>query len=160
MSAQVFAADVSRTEVSALDVSGARAAPTGGARQRGRGCAASLSLIALLIAPMAQADPVETGSGVAYIYHDIIDEAPTWRLRFVVDGLGDEGLTYSDLTEDFGLLCQNYALPKLSESGADPERVVISLMSEPTDFGVMDPSVMQFFESYTIENGLCIWEAF
>jgi hypothetical protein len=33
-------------------------------------------------------------------------------------------------------------------------------MSEPTDFGVMDPSVMQFFESYTIENGLCIWEAF
>jgi hypothetical protein len=38
--------------------------------------------------------------------------------------------------------------------------VVISLMQSPVDFGVMTPDVVQFFESFTIENDLCIWEAF
>ncbi len=162
MSARVFAADGFRTDVTAPDTSGARAAPAGGAWKRGRGCCASLSIIATVVSFGAGvcAEPVETGSGVVYQFHDIIDEAPTYRLRFVVAGLGGEGLTYGDLADDFGLICAGFALPRLSESEADPERVVIALMSKPIDFGAIDPDTTQFFESFTVENDSCIWEAF
>ena len=161
MSARVFAADGFRTDVTAPDTSGARAAPAGGAWKRGRGCSAIIAVIATLFGcAVAAGEPFETGSGVAYQFHDIIDEAPVWRLRFVVDGLGQAGLTYAELADELAVLCDAYALPKISEAGGDPERVVITLMSKPVEFGVMDPETTQFFESFTIEDASCIWEAF
>ena len=92
-------------------------------------------------------------------FHDMIAEPPTYRMRYVIKGLGGPGKGFADLSDHMAHLCQD-ALPYLRESGHVPERVVITLMSRPVTYGVADPGAVQFFESYLIENDLCIWEAF
>ncbi|WP_058246524.1 DUF6497 family protein [Tropicibacter naphthalenivorans] len=120
-----------------------------------------MSALSLTCGPsLAAEEPVDLGTGKVFDFHDMIDEAPTYRFRFVQPALGQEGMTYVDLADDLALLCAGFALPKLSESGLAPERVVISLMSAPTEFGVRNPEITQFFESFLVENDLCIWEAF
>jgi len=53
-----------------------------------------------------------------------------------------------------------YALPRLSNIGPQPGRVVISLADRPSEFGVYDPAVIQVFEAYRSEVDTCIWEMF
>lgn len=148
-----------------------RAIPAGGARKRGRDCAhIAPLLLALLAAPVAQAqtasvfdEPVAMESGLAVTFHDMVRDAQgdglTYRFRFVVPQIG-AGLGYMDVSDDMQRLCSDFALKRVSETGPQPNRIVISLMSEPTEFGIANPDVTQFFESYSVENDLCIWEAF
>jgi len=62
--------------------------------------------------------------------------------------------------EDLDWLCVTYALPRLSNIGPQPGRVVISLADRPSEFGVYDPAVIQVFEAYRSEGDTCIWEMF
>ena len=111
------------------------------------------------LAGPAPAEPLPT-SGLAADFHDLIDEAPIYRIRYLVPALASKDVEYMAVADDMALLCQLDALPRLANLGADPQRVVVSLMAAPVEFGVMTPEIRQFFESYTVENGLCIWEAF
>ncbi|MBS0125193.1 acetolactate synthase [Aestuariicoccus sp. KMU-90] len=107
--------------------------------------------------------PVPLDSGLDVTFHDVIRDVAgdglTYRFRFVVPGIGDV-LDYADVVEDIDWLCNEFALPRVPQPGPQPNRIVISMMSEPTEFGVANPDVTQFFESFSIQNGLCIWEAF
>jgi hypothetical protein len=93
------------------------------------------------------------------VFQDVAGDGLTYRFRFVVPQIG-AGLGFMDVAGDMQELCSGFALDRVPQPGPKPRRIVISLMSEPTEFGVANPDVTQFFESYSVENGLCIWEVF
>lgn len=145
------------------------AAPAGGARKRGRGCANSISQFAVALgavllsgAVSAQADTStqKLQTGVQVTLFDVVDESPLYRVRYVAPGIGPDGVSFDAVSEDMERLCTTHALPYLRARGVAPATIVIALMQEPVEFGVMSPNVIQFFESYRIENDLCIWEIF
>lgn len=147
------------------------AAPAGGASKEGRGCPTSLAAfltIATLAGGAAAAqsggDSVDVPSGTAVSLQETLEEATATggtrlRFRFVAADLAGLVETPDRLSADMDALCDSVALPAIGE-GPTPERVVISLSSEPTEFGVAAPSVLQVFESYSVANGACVWEAF
>lgn len=114
-------------------------------------------------ASFAMAEPVAVPSGLDVQFHDVIHDALgdgyTYRFRFVAPAIG-EGTEFTEVFGDMDHLCTSYALERVPHPGPRPKRIVISLMSAPTEFGAMNPDVVQYFESYSIENDLCIWEAF
>ena len=81
------------------------------------------------------------------------------RFRFVAPALA-EGVVFERIEQDFPVLCAAVALPKLTEQGQAVDQVVVSLASQPVAFGSADPSVIQYFEAFRVENGRCIWEGF
>ena len=149
---------------------GGIAAPAGGAFGC-RGCANSTLAIATSIVlsvltlwpqalPAQEDAEVMLPSGLAVTYLDRIDESPVWRYRYVAPALNEDTVDFEAVAEDMAVLCATHALPQLQHDGQSAERIIVSLMSEKLDFGVMSPEVRQFFESYSIEDNLCIWEVF
>ncbi|KUF12037.1 hypothetical protein AVJ23_05535 [Pseudoponticoccus marisrubri] len=90
----------------------------------------------------------------------MLEEGTTYRFRYIAPAIAEEGVDFLAVAGDMEALCTTQALPYLARQGHDAERVVITLMQEPVDFGVMSPGVTQFFESYEVREGRCIWEAF
>lgn len=139
-------------------------APVGGATgltRRCRGCRLLpvFAVLALLAQPVAAQQELAV-TGLSVTYHDTIAEPPTYRVRYLAPALVGRDLAYVDVAADMQALCAEDALPRLTAEGADPARVVVTLMSEAVEFGVMSRDATQFFESYTIDEGRCIWEAF
>ncbi|OWV47491.1 acetolactate synthase [Mameliella alba] len=99
-------------------------------------------------------------SGLEFTYHDVIAEPPLWRVRYVVPALDTAELPFEEVAGDIELLCTQDALRRVTDAGGEPATIVITLMSEPVDFGIMTPDVTQFFESFFVQSDLCIWEAF
>lgn len=136
------------------------AAPAGGP-EGGRGCAFIPFLMTALVAgTLSAAEPVTVPSGLEIQFHDWIDDAQAQRFRFVVPGLGQGGPEFADVAGDMTYLCDQFALPQLKIKDMTPMQITVTLMEKPVEFGAMAPDVTQFFESYTVENGLCIWEVF
>ncbi len=83
------------------------------------------------------------------------------RFRFVAPGLTGEGAPdYEARLGDMDVLCRDYALPHVAVTPDPVDVIVISLADRAIEFGVADPEATQFFESYSIENGACIWGDF
>jgi hypothetical protein len=57
-------------------------------------------------------------------------------------------------------LCQDFVRPRLADLQSPPDRIVISLAQAETEFGVPNPDIKQFFESYGLIDGACLWEPF
>ncbi len=95
--------------------------------------------------------------------HEIItedgsDDAVT-RLRYVTDGFAPDEMAPDETLSDMTFLCQSSALAHLNGT-ADGQIVIISLADRAAPFGVVDSSVAQIFEIFTILDNTCIWEAF
>ncbi len=89
----------------------------------------------------------ERGNGLAY------------RFRFVATDLtGQE--SFEETMTDLEYLCNSYAVPRLSNVGPQPNQIVISIANRESEFGVMDPDLIQVFEAYRLDQGGCIWEMF
>ncbi|WP_245972404.1 DUF6497 family protein [Rhodovulum iodosum] len=86
----------------------------------------------------------------------------TLRFRFLAPEIARDGgaVDFETAAEDMAYLCEAYALPRLSELGARPSQIVISLSDRPLPFGTADPEATQFFEAYSPEGDRCIWEGF
>ena len=83
------------------------------------------------------------------------------RFRFLEPAIGAEGAPeHGALAEDFMVLCSEYALERLAGSDRQIDRVVISYSDRPVEFGVPDPEATQFFEQFSISDGICTWEQF
>lgn len=89
-------------------------------------------------------------------YYGDADQA---RFRFVAPALAQGG-SFAEVEQDFPVLCANFAVPMLRSQRPDIAQVVISMSGAPIEFGVSDPSIVQFFEAFRVENGSCIWEVF
>jgi hypothetical protein len=110
---------------------------------------------------------VKVPSGQEISFLDVVMNAPgpdglTARFRFVAPAIAKEGGTvdFETASADMIHLCQNFALPRISDIGPQPSQIVISLSDKPVPFGEAAPDVTQFFEAYTIQDNACIWEAF
>lgn len=83
-----------------------------------------------------------------------------YRFRFVAEGLEGGDAAFDRVTADMDWLCTEYALPRISDIGPRPGRVVISLADRPSTFGMHDPDVVQVFEAFRLGDGTCNWEMF
>ncbi len=144
-----------------LGAPGILAAPAGGP-YGGRGCTLLITLLFVASTAMhaAAEEPVDVPSGLDVVFHDWLDDQGAHRFRFIAPEIGQGGKQFDDVVDDMAHLCDQFVLPQLEIQELQASQVVISLMAEPVDFGEMAPNVTQFFESYSVENGLCIWELF
>lgn len=107
------------------------------------------------------ADPV-VPSGQYLRYFDTLMEPPEdkiLRVRFLAPEIKDQGRSFEEVAQDMEYLCQEVILPHLDRPGL-PEKIIVSFMAEPVEFGIMAPKVTQYFESYKIEADICIWDFF
>ncbi|MFD1341908.1 DUF6497 family protein [Litorisediminicola beolgyonensis] len=152
------------------------AAPAGGASKEGRGCVSprvpsstsalvALSLCAAALPVSALPEQLGVPSGhVVELQELIFDpdgiDGPLYRFRFVAPWISEDGADFDAVADDMEYLCSEIALPALPLEIAGPEKIVVSLGSARSAFGVSDRSVTQFFELYSIDGDRCIWEAF
>ena len=83
-----------------------------------------------------------------------------YRFRFVAPEIGQEGREYQDVEVDMQFLCESFAIPRVADTGPQPNQIVISFSQQETEFGVANEDVIQFFEAYRIEDETCILEFF
>ncbi|SMX28984.1 hypothetical protein TRP8649_03112 [Pelagimonas phthalicica] len=152
---------IARLRNISLGAPGIFAAPAGGPFG-GRGCALLFSILfaGTAQADKALADPIAVPSGLEVSFHDWLDDGPAQRFRFVAPGIAEGGKSFEQVLDDMAYLCTEFALPQLQIQGGSAQQIVVTLMEKPVEFGVMTPDVTQFFESYSVENDLCIWEVF
>jgi hypothetical protein len=86
----------------------------------------------------------------------------TLRFRFLAPGVAREGGEVDPETaaKDMDALCQDYALPRVSNMGPQPAQIVISMSDVDVPFGETQPEATQLFNSYSIEDGICVWDMF
>lgn len=83
----------------------------------------------------------------------------TERFRFVApEFTGTE--PFDALVSDLESLCETVALPALTDVDPLPDRVVISLANQPTEFGAVNRDVPQVFEVFSVRKGACMLELF
>lgn len=110
--------------------------------------------------------PVPVPSGQTVTLQDEIWNVPgpegmTLRFRFVAPAIADRAVLDVDTAAaDMQHLCDSYAVPRLPDFEPRPAQVVISLSAVPLAFGEAAPDVVQYFESYRVEDGACVWELF
>ena len=139
------------------------AAPAGGARFRGRGCVWGLIFIAT---PGWAETSIDVPSGQQVSLSEILlDENPgeLWvRFRFLTPQIarGPEAISPESAAMDMQALCNDIAAPYLAENAIEPARIVVSFSDRDVPFGQSDPTATQFFELFSVQNGVCIWEEF
>ena len=106
---------------------------------------------------------VEVPSGRDLSLIDVITNAPgpqgdTARFRFLAPGLAPEDV--ESTAEDMQALCDDFALERTVGMVPEPQQIIISFASAVVPFGEAAPEVVQFFESFRVENGACVWEVF
>lgn len=106
-------------------------------------------------------------SGQAVRLLDVITDAAgpdglTVRFRFLAPGVARKGGTVDAETagKDMDALCQDYALPRVANIGPQPAQIVISMSDRDLPFGETHPEATQLFNSYSIADGLCVWDMF
>ncbi|MFD1911734.1 DUF6497 family protein [Halodurantibacterium flavum] len=80
------------------------------------------------------------------------------RLRFVTPGLVAEG--WEGSLPDLEFLCDTVALGLLAETGRHADLIMISLADRPSEFGQIDPDLVQFIEAFRPDEGHCTVEGF
>lgn len=108
--------------------------------------------------------PVPSGQEVTL--QDVIWNVPgpdgmAARFRFIAPAIGPGGaMDFEAVSADMQNLCDTFALPRVSDNTPVPQQIIISLSDRPLAFGQSAPEAVQFFESYRIEDGSCVWEMF
>ena len=85
------------------------------------------------------------------------------RFRFLAPAISKEtGTITSDQAEaDMMALCRDYALTRIGDAtGPTPGQIIISLSDRPVPFGESHPEATQFFNSYDLTDGDCVWSLF
>jgi hypothetical protein len=84
------------------------------------------------------------------------------RFRFLAPEINPEtgSVDFETAAGDIEWLCQNFALPRVTDEGPMPSQIIISMEDRPVPFGEADPEAVQYFEAFRVENGACIWEVF
>ena len=122
------------------------------------GAAAFLAAVAPLQGE-AKEERLVLPSGLEAELQEVLVEGDLRRYRFVAPAFRRE-MALDVIAADLEHLCQTVALPDAGQAGAEDARFILSLADKPSEFGVSDPGVVQVFEAYRVEDGLCIWEVF
>lgn len=125
-----------------------------------------LAAFAVLAACQDEAAPdgaIPVPSGRVVLPIDVITNVPgtagaAARFRFLAPDLTEDDLEGS--AGDMQKLCDTYALPKTTGTVPEPQQIIISLSAAEVPFGEPAPDVVQFFETYRIEGGVCVVDLF
>jgi hypothetical protein len=124
-------------------------------------------VIRLAVALILAASPalaIDVPSGQPMELHEVLVDdmgAETWlRFRFIAPQIARNGgsVDYVKAEPDMAHLCENLALPYITEYALEGQMIVISLADRETEFGEADPDATQFFEAYRPVDNSCIWE--
>lgn len=122
-------------------------------------------LLALVLLPSCQeeGEGIAVPSGRALSLIEVVTNAPgtegaAARFRFLAPGLTPDEAEAAAV--DMQALCDSYALPRTEGMVPVPQQIIISFSGKNLPFGQTAPDVVQFFESYAIGAGTCIWEQF
>jgi hypothetical protein len=134
--------------------------------RRALNCPAMLTALVVLAACQeepASGPEVEVPSGRELSLIDIITNAPgpegaAARFRFLAPDLTLDAAEAA--AADMQVICDTFALQRTDGMVPAPQQIIISFASAAVPFGEPAPDVVQFFESFRIENGACIWEVF
>ncbi|MEP3639181.1 MAG: DUF6497 family protein [Paracoccaceae bacterium] len=110
----------------------------------------------------AQTLPSGQGVELTEVLVDTVGDESWVRFRFLAPEISRDGgqIDYAAAAPDMDVLCNETALPYLSDFELEAGRVAISLSDRPVPFGLADPEATQFIEVYRIEGDRCIWEEF
>lgn len=115
-------------------------------------------------AAFASGDLLSVPSGQSVSFQEMLWDRPggglIYRFRFVTPEIGQAGRAFEDVEVDMHHLCETFAIPRLAQTGPQPNQIVISFSQEETEFGVATEDVTQFFEAYRVEDKTCILEFF
>lgn len=110
---------------------------------------------------------IEVPSGQKVTLLDVITNVPgpdglAARFRFLAPAIGRNGGTVGPeaAAADMDFLCESYALERISEMGPQPQQIIISMSDMDVPFGETRPDATQFFNSYSIEDGTCVWDVY
>ncbi|HEY9039901.1 MAG TPA: DUF6497 family protein [Roseovarius sp.] len=112
------------------------------------------------VAPAAAGAVLLPSGGQANLYEVITEgggDNTVTRLRFVTDGFSPDQMAPDVTLNDMTFLCENMALTR-PDAPAEGQTVIISLADRPAPLGVIDSSIAQVFEVFTIVDDTCIWE--
>ena len=125
-------------------------------------------LLALPLLAACQEDPpagdaVTVPSGRELSLIEILTNAPgpsgaAARFRFLAPGLTPDDAVAA--AADMQALCDSFALPRIVGMVPAPQSIILSFSSEAVPFGQAAPEAVQFFESYSVATGACVWEQF
>ncbi|RYH01831.1 hypothetical protein EU805_11595 [Salipiger sp. IMCC34102] len=105
--------------------------------------------------------PISVPSGLEIALADVMleEEAGIARFRFVSPALsGEDGLTFAEVADDLMWLCQGLVRPALEQQAWTSAQVVLSVSDQPTEFGIYDPNVVQYFQPFRLDGDECRWE--
>jgi len=124
--------------------------------------AALIALTATTAGAEAARVVLPSGQAVSLMQVLVEDAPPLARFRFLAPEIGaaPPARGYDDVAMDFGWLCEHLALPALDAVGLEVPDIVISMSSAPVDFGTTDPDITQFFEPFSLADGVCLVEQF
>lgn len=123
----------------------------------------ALPFLTVLSACREEGEGIPVPSGRALSLIEVVTHAPgsegaAARFRFLAPGLTPDEAEAA--AGDMQTLCDDYALPRTEGMVPAPQHIIISFSGENLPFGQTAPDVVQFFESYAIGSGTCIWEQF
>lgn len=89
-------------------------------------------------------------------------EGLTARFRFVAPAIARDGGTVNAeaAQEDMAALCSDFALQRIANTGPQPAQIIIALADRELPFGEPAPEATQYFEAYSLADGMCVWEPF
>ena len=113
------------------------------------------------------ADPIRLPSGGEVTFHEVVWGEPgpaglTIRFRFIDPVLANKvnDMDFVDMETDTAFLCESFALDRISNTGPQPQQIIISIADRETEFGEPDPDATQIFEAYSFDGAACAWEGF
>ncbi|MGY3439181.1 MULTISPECIES: DUF6497 family protein [unclassified Marinovum] len=108
--------------------------------------------------------PVDMPSGLGAFLLEYLDETADmhgiFRARFVAPDLESKIDDLEAVFTDMEYLCNAAAVPEVTLRGIAVQRIIVSISTEPLAFGSIAPDIAQYFESYSLQDGICIWELF
>lgn len=118
-------------------------------------------LAVMFVGPVA-AQEVTVPSGRAVTLFDVILEPDVnvARFRFLAPAIADGAVPFEVMLDDIQYLCDALALPGLAANGWTQGEIVVSLSAAQVDFGVAAPDVTQYFQPFSIQEDVCLWEDF
>ena len=123
----------------------------------------ALPLLAACQEDQPAGDAVTVPSGRELSLIEIVTNAPgpsgaAARFRFLAPGLTPDDAVAA--AADMQALCDSFALPRIDGMVPAPQSIILSFSSKAVPFGQAAPEAVQFFESYSVATGACVWEQF
>lgn len=155
-------ADGGRARASiARAVRGRRPDPAGAEAMR-RGPA----VLAALAAPAARAQeeaPVPPSGQALDLAEVLVEEQPFTGetlvvVRILAPAIGTGEVDADAALADLDWACETWGRPEAEALDQPVAEIVVQMMDRVVPRGVPDPAATQYFASYTLDDGLCIWE--